>query len=74
MHTLRFGFSCTDVGPGWLDRCFGGASDCQGEEPGSSPISGTCFPRSGGFGCSFSFVRPLASAFTNLWRLEPRTT
>ena len=47
VHTLRFGFSCTDAGLVRIGKVFGGAAGFQGDAPGSSPASGTCFPCSG---------------------------
>jgi hypothetical protein len=47
VHTRGFGFGCTDAGLVPIGEVFGGVAVFQGLAPGSSPISGTCFPCSG---------------------------
>ena len=54
VHTLGFGSGRTGIGLGRIAEDFGGVAEIQVLEPGSSPTSGTCFPRSEGF---FVFLR-----------------
>ena len=49
VHTLCFGFGCTGVGLVRIGDVFGGGADLQGEEPCSSPTSGTVFSQVRGF-------------------------
>ena len=44
VHTRGFGFGCTGTGLGRIAEVFGGVAGFQGQAPGSSPTSGTCFP------------------------------
>jgi hypothetical protein len=43
VHTLGFRFGCTGLGLGRIGDVFERVADLQGQEPGSSPTSGTVF-------------------------------
>ncbi|GAB3557735.1 hypothetical protein GCM10027405_03040 [Arthrobacter alkaliphilus] len=49
VHTLAVGLGRTGAGLGRTRHVFGTSPCFRGLEPGSSPTSGTCFPRSGAF-------------------------
>ena len=61
VHTLGFGSGRTPAGLGRIAKDFGGVADLQGLEPGSSPTSGTVFPRVRGLGAS-EYLRPARPA------------
>jgi len=59
VHTLGFGSGRTGVGPGRIPHVSGGVQCLQGQERGSSPTSGTCFPCSGACGPLSVYKSPL---------------
>jgi hypothetical protein len=49
VHTLGFGFGCTDIGLVRIGDVFGGVADFQGERLVRVPPRAQCFRRSGAF-------------------------
>jgi hypothetical protein len=54
VQTLGFGSGRTGAGLGRIAEIFGGVAEIQGQEPGSSPTSGTVFPQVRGLLVFFS--------------------